>query len=385
MYFLKDYRRGFDLIFLCGLFGVFIFLNLFGIGSGHFWVIIPTNISWYYLLFIGIVGCIAGGILLWKILKSISFMRGKFKSVITGENRYKRFEDKLIIPLIFAVLALTLIISLILDLIWVDFGVFNIFYVSEIILLTSFAIWGLLLFQKKPKGKPLYFWGVGLFLLLAVGLIFNLLWGGYMIWQRILYLVPPVIVIGFISYIYKIIKLHRIGTRRIKFVFLFIVIFSLFATYLFETTNYEVFTLKRRDASLIQWYSNYSSDKNVIITEFGWSYTFIYYDYPFHDKEEAFNYDDKDYFIFLRPEINLFTPSNHVDENGTNILQEIKNSTSTDLYLLFSEEFVVNKGFELFGRLSEEESEEYYTLPYLNKICSSRTAAGSEIPLFWVI
>ena len=283
------------------------------------------------------------------------------------------------------ILVLTLIITLILDLIWIDFKVFNIFYVIEIILLTSFAIWGLIVFQKKPKGKPLYFWGVGLFLLLAIGLIFNLFVLSNMIWQRILYLVPPVIVIGFISYIYKVIKLGRIGTLRMKFVILSVIIFSLFATYFYESASFEVFTVKRRDTSLIQWNTNYSSDKNVIITEFGWSYVFTYYDYPFDDKGAAIIYRDEDYFIFLRHEIDLFPPSNHFDENGTNVLKEIKETEGTDVFLLFSDEYIVNKGFELFGRLSDEELEEYYSLIYLNKICSSRTEMGNELPLFWVI
>jgi hypothetical protein len=170
-----------------------------------------------------------------------------------------------------------------------------------------------------------------------------------------------------------------------KFVILSVIIFSLFATYLYESASFEVFTVKRRDTSLIQWYTNYSSDKNVIITEFGWSYVFTYYDYPFDDKGVAISYNGEDFFIFLRHEIDLFPPSNHFDENGTNILKEIKETEGTDVYLLFSDEYIVNKGFDLFGRLSDEELEEYYSLIYLNKISSSRTEMGNELPLFWVI
>ena len=49
------------------------------------------------------------------------------------------------------------------------------------------------------------------------------------------------------------------------------------------------------------------------------------------------------------------------------------------------DKYIINKGFELFGKLSQDELEEYYDLDYLDKICSSKTEGGGETPMFWVI
>ncbi|MFX1375596.1 MAG: hypothetical protein ACFFA0_07275 [Promethearchaeota archaeon] len=385
IYFLRDFKRGIDFIFLCCLMGIFLILNLFGIGSGHYWFFIPLNYSWYILLLIGGAGCIAGGILLWRLQKSIIFTRGRFKSAIRGEkkNIFKKIEDNIITPLIFSVLTLIIISLLIVDLIWIEIGIVNIFYIAEIILLSAFAVWGLILYQKKPRGKPLSIWGIGLSLILGAGFFFNIFLLSNMIWQRILYLIPPIIVIGFISYIYKIIKLNKIGIFRMKFVILFIITFSLLTTYFYESVSYDVFTLKKRDLSSIQWYSNNTSDKNVLISEFGWNNVFKYYGYYYNDTNGTLAFEGN--FYYLKYEIDLFPPENHYDENETNILKQIKEEYNTDVYIIFADTYIINKGFELFGELSPEEIEEYYSLNYINKICSSKTEGGKETPIFWVI
>ncbi len=385
IYFIKDYRRGIDFIFLIGLFGIFLILNFFGIGSEHYWFFIPLNFPIYILLLAGSVGIIAGIFILLKLKKSISFSKGTYKSIINGKEKkyYKKIEDKVIIPLIFSFLILVMIIFLIVNLIWLNLAIINIFYVSEIVLISAFAIWGLFLFQKKPKGKLLYLWGLGLALLLLVGFIFNILVLSNMIWQRILYLIPPIIVIGFISYLYKLIKLKSISMIKIKVVVLFIMIFSLFTTYFYESNSYKVFTLKKRDINPIQWYSNNTDNKNGIISERGWSHAFKYYEYPFENQTEALIYEEN--FYFLKFPIDVFPPSNHINESGVNILKEIKIKYNTDVYLIFEGEYIINKEFELFGRLTREESDQYYQRDYINKIYSTRIMNGKETPLFWII
>ena len=229
----------------------------------------------------------------------------------------------------------------------------------------------------------MFLWAIGLLILLAAGFIFNILYLSNMIWQRILYLIPPAIVIGFVSYIYKLIKIGSIKAIKLKILIISIVCFSLFSTYFYESFAYEVFNLKRRDVSNIRWYSRYTSDRNVIISEFGWKHVFKYYDFPFDNRSEALLYNETD--IFLKYDIDLFPPENHFYENGTNILQEIKREYNTDVYITFDGIYIINKGFELFGQLTEEEQEIYYTLDYLNKICSSMAENGDETPTFWVI
>ena len=63
----------------------------------------------------------------------------------------------------------------------------------------------------------------------------------------------------------------------------------------------------------------------------------------------------------------------------------LDNYEGTDVYIMFSDTYIINKGFELFGKLSHEELETYYSLDYLDKICSSKTEGGWETPIFWVI
>lgn len=385
IYFLRDYRRGFDFIFICILLVIFLGFSFFGIGEGHYWFLSPLNLSWYYL----VSGILGGGLILFiilrKLLKSINFTDGKFNATIKGEINihYKKIEDKIIIPLISSGVFLSLIVLLIMSQTWMNIELINILYVIEIILISSFAIWGLIVFQKKQKGKSLFIWGVGLFLLLLVGFMFNFLVLDNMIWQRILYLIPPIIVFGFLAYVYKLIKLNSFRTFQKKFLILFIILFSLLTTYFYELKSFEVFTLKEREISCIQWYSNKTSNKNVIITEVGWSNVFIYFNYFYGNNTKPLPYDQN--FYFLKSEIDLFPPSNHYNQSGLNILEEIKSKYNTDVFILFADDYIINKGFDLFGSLSGEDREEYYSLNYLNRICISSTEDGREIPLFWVI
>ncbi|MFW9785398.1 MAG: hypothetical protein ACFFFB_24165, partial [Candidatus Heimdallarchaeota archaeon] len=230
---------------------------------------------------------------------------------------------------------------------------------------------------------PLYLWGLGLALLLTMGFILNMIIISYMIWQRILYLVPPIIVIGFVSYVYKLIRLHSIQLTKMKVVILFIITFSLFTTYFNESVSHDVFNLKKREVNIINWYTNYTSNQSVILTEFGWGYIFNYYDYPFYNKTDIILYNGNIYISANT--INLFPPDNHINGTGVNLLKKIKDDYNSDVYIIFEDDYVINNGLELFGRLTKEERELYYNLFYINKICSSKTERGEEIPLFWVI
>ncbi|HEC37236.1 MAG TPA: hypothetical protein ENI29_03310 [bacterium] len=93
---------------------------------------------------------------------------------------------------------------------------------------------------------------------------------------------------------------------------------------------------------------------------------------------------NKSISIIVRVE-DLFPPDNHINESGVNKLREIKKKYNSEMYIIFEDDYIIDKGFELFGRLTPEQSEEYYNLVYLNKICSSKTEDNREIPLFWVI
>ena len=385
IYFLKDHRRGIDIFLFIGLFGFLLTLNFFGIGTGYIGQIIPVRFSWYLLLAVGIIGIIAGVYIFWKIQKTIVFTKGKFKSTIIGKTDpiYKKIEDKIIIPLIFSFMVLITIVILIINLFLFKFATINIINISEIILFSIFALWGLIIFQKKPKGKVLFIWGAFFVIVLGASLILNIFLIKITIWERVLYLIPPIIVIGFISYIYKLIKLNSIRLIRIKLVILLIITFSLFTTYFNESVSIEIFNTKHREVSSLQWYSTYTSNKNIVLTEFGWGYIIDYYDYPFEDRDELLIYNES---IYIFPsEVDLFSPKNHINESGVNLLKYYKEKYDTDVYIVFENDYVIDRGFELFGRLTPEETESYYNLNYLNKICSSKTESGIEVPIYWVI
>ena len=220
-------------------------------------------------------------------------------------------------------------------------------------------------------------------LLLGIAFILNVFLIKIMVWERVLYLIPPVIVIGFISYIYKLIRLNLIQSLRIKLIILSIIIFSLFTTYFNESVSIEIFNMKNREVNTLQWYSDNTYNQNVVLSEFGWRYVVIFYDYPFDDLENVYFYNESIYI--LPTKIDLFPPDNHINESGINILKEYKKEYNTDVYIIFENDYIIDKGFELFGCLTREETEQYYNLNYLNKICSSKTEDHIEVPLYWVI
>lgn len=385
VYFLKDYKRGIDLLFVFGLFGILLILNYLGIGRDYANLFIPINISWYFIVAIGIAGIVSGAIIFWKIQKSINFTKGRYKSTIIGKTNkiYKKIEDKIIIPLIFSIVILLTIIILIINILLFNLETINIINITEIILFSFFAFWGLIIFQKKPKGKVLFIWGAFFVVLLGVGFILNIFLINIMVWERILFLIAPLIVFGFISYIHKLIKVNSIQSVRIKLFILLTIAFSLFITYFNEFVSIEIFNTKNREVSTLQWYSNNTHNQNVVFSEFGWGYVINYYDYPFNDKDGALLYNENIYII--PTEIDLFPPANHINESGINLLKELKNKYKTDVYIIFENDYIIDRGFELFGRLTQEETEQYYNLDYLNKICSSKVEDGTEIPLYWVI
>ena len=72
-------------------------------------------------------------------------------------------------------------------------------------------------------------------------------------------------------------------------------------------------------------------------------------------------------------------------QNGSNILIELKSDLENDVYLIVTDEYLLLSSLSLFGSLTSEEMEMYYSLNYLNKIFSSKAENENEIPIYWVI
>ncbi|TFF96681.1 MAG: hypothetical protein EU544_00090 [Promethearchaeota archaeon] len=382
IYFLKDYRRGFDFLLLCVLMGIFFFLYLFTLISQHFWFLGRSlSIPWYFL----VVGAVPALILVWMFVDTINFTTGRFSKTIKGKQyRYfKTIEDKIILPLVFGIVIFLSILFTIGALLIFKLDLVNVFMGFEILLIYAFAAWGLILFQKKPRGKSLFIWGAIFLILLAGVFVYDSLTANSKLWVRILYLSAPIAVIGFISYIYKLCKLNEFNKKKGKLLVLFIVIFSLGATMAHEFKGIPDFELKRREVASVRWFSDHTEDRNAIYCEFGWNGIFMYYAFPYSENDPDMKGNDIHYFILYDKD--LYPPENHFYENGTNRLKEMKDEQDTDVYLVVDDFYFINNEWETYGRLSDEEMEEYYEMEYLNRVHSSKSSEGEDTPYYWVI
>ena len=199
---------------------------------------------------------------------------------------------------------------------------------------------------------------------------------------RVYYITTIIISIGFVSYLYKLLKTNSFQKRKFKIFLISVIIFSVYTQNVFDSTNIDIFNLREREVNSIQWYSNFTSNKNVIITPFGWYAIFIYYDYPFGDKNKELPL--KSFHYFLTVDYELVHPSMHII-NGSNILKNLKSSYNTEVILVLPNDYYLPYSWQFFDHLSEEEIESYYNLDYLNKIFSAKGENGEETPYYWVI
>ena len=143
-----------------------------------------------------------------------------------------------------------------------------------------------------------------------------------------------------------------------------------------------MFSLKEREVKSAQWYINYTSNHQVIISEFGWGPIFIYYGYPYEDKNEELSLGSIHFLLTINEQ--LLHPSLH-NSTGTNVLKNLKEAYNREVILILPKEFYLLSSWQFFDQLSEEEIEAYYNLEYLNRICSAKGEDGEEIPYYWVI
>ncbi|MHA1804732.1 MAG: hypothetical protein ACTSU4_09370 [Promethearchaeota archaeon] len=381
IYLLKDCRRGFDFLLLIGLFGIYLVLTFLGVGYGHYYFLQPMSIPWYYVL--GAVLIV--GTIVWRFKKSLIFTSGRFSKAIKGERSllYKKIEDKIILPLISSILLLILVIFIIGNILILNLNISFLFLFFDIFAFFSFSFWGLAVFQKKPRGKPITIWALSInFIFLGV-LFIDLMTINEKVWTRILYLGSVAIIIGFVSYIYKIIKTDGISLMKYKILLLFIVFFSIPATAYYEHLGIANFSMRQREVRAIEWLSQHTSGKKVLIMEFGHDYVFLYYDYPYDLDNKSLRNFDLHYII--SHENNYFDPANHVDEKGVNQLKKLKEEYGTDVYVVVDNFYFLNVGWQVYGQLSDEQLEQYYHLDYLNRIQSSRSINGQGTSYYWVI
>ncbi|MFX1557162.1 MAG: hypothetical protein ACFFC9_07905, partial [Promethearchaeota archaeon] len=383
IYFVKDFKRGVDFLILCVSISIFLLLYNFSDISLHWNLVDIIDLPWYLLL----IGVLSGIVIIWRLRTSIQFRSGRFSSVIMGKTKkyYKRIEDKIIIPLLFIIVGIFSIGFIIVNLFFLNLVFSKVLVAIECFIMIYFGLWGLILFQKKPRGKMLFFWLVGLVIIYIGAFAIDIFiqhefWSG-----RILLLFAPAIIFGFISYVYKLLKIRPLNIRKIKILILTIVIFMFFSQFsdqLLDIDDRE-YSLYNREVTAVQWYANYTSDVNFIICEFGWPYVLMYYDYPYEKGNASIQINE--IFTFWQDPKGFFKPSDHIYENGTNKLQQLKVSKATDIYLILDDNYLTLQQWTIYERLTPQEMEQYYNMTYLNKILISRSETGIEVPYYWVI
>ncbi|MFX1407386.1 MAG: hypothetical protein ACFFBW_10540 [Promethearchaeota archaeon] len=383
IYFVKDFKRGVDFLILCVSISIFLLLYNFSDISLHWNLVDIIDLPWYLLL----IGVLSGIVIIWRLRTSIQFRSGRFSSVIMGKTKkyYKRIEDKIIIPLLFIIVGIFSIGFIIVNLFFLNLVFSKVLVAIECFIMIYFGLWGLILFQKKPRGKMLFFWLVGLVIIYIGAFAIDIFiqhefWSG-----RILLLFAPAIIFGFISYVYKLLKIRPLNIRKIKILILTIVIFMFFSQFsdqLLDIDDRE-YSLYNREVTAVQWYANYTSDVNFIICEFGWPYVLMYYDYPYEKGNSSIQINE--IFTFWQDPKGFFKPSDHIYENGTNKLQQLKVSKATDIYLILDDNYLTLQQWTIYERLTPQEMEQYYNMTYLNKILISKSETGIEVPYYWVI
>ena len=385
IYLTRDFKRGFDFMLCVILFVIFLILFISNISTGHLRAFNSVfTLPWIYLLFGGISITIIGGILIAFLRAQIRFEKGRFNLILMGKKfKFYTTIEKYFIPLVFVVTLVFTVGFFIANILWLNLNLITIFVGFEVIILVIFAIWGLVIFQNKAKGKPLFLWLLSFVIIIFAGLLSDVLRGSLSFISRLFYLASPIIAIGFLSYVYKIIKTGKIKKLQIKLFFLFFVSFSATASYLELFSSIDFFSINNNELTAVQWYLQNSDDRNLLVLEFGWNPVFLYYDYPYEEKNSSLPMTTTQDFITFNNI--LIVPDNHFYENGTNVLQELKEHRNMDIYILLTKNYLTTGEMEFFGELTEEQYDSYYSLNYLNRIFSVKKENGESLPYYWVI
>ena len=386
IYFCINVRRGFDFFLLLGLMGIFLLFYSLDISTGHLNVFSRVSSLPIQYIFSGLIA--GTSVLVLYLLytrKNFKFTKGRYKLIIFGKKKrlYKTIEDRFFIPILIVLVVIFTITFFIANFLLFNLNSYFIFVGFELVLFIIIGFWGFAVFRYKPKGKVLWLWAIVLVLLILAGMIFDAYTTTLNFYTRIFYITSVVIVIGFISYFQKLIKLGGRNETKSAILVSLIVVFSLFASIIDINVSREIYTLKKREISTIQWYSTYSSEVSTVVGQNGWEHVFVYYNYPFDNL--SYDLSFKEIHNFIPANDDLMHPDNHVLSNGTNILSKMKKKTNMNIYLLLPDNYLLSSGSSFFGQLTPEEIEHYYNLNYLNRIFSAKSENGEEMPIYWVI
>lgn len=387
IYFVKDFRRGFDFLLVCILAGIFLIFYSLNLSVGHINKITSSLMifPWYYILFALIFALLGLTFLIRWIKNQIKFTKISLTSLYNGKKHkyHKEAKRKTLLIINLIILTLQTLFFLLGIIFWFNYE--NLISIApiHIAIIICCSLYGMYYFKKKPKGMILAIWAVSFGILLLIGIITEVFLRRFELLGRVFNLASVFFTLGFLSYIYLAIIKNTIKTIKFKTFLLSIVVFSLFFNFSQIFVLSDFLQIDKQEWKLLRNYMTYTSDKNVIIMEFGWSNVFLFYEFPYEENNQSLIDVDFEIFILATRE-NIF-PENHIDENGTNILKELKKEYNTDVCLIISEFFPLFGSLDMNAYLTKEDYEEYYNLYYLNRIFSSKGDYGNDKPCYWVI
>ena len=169
VYFIKNWRRGVDLLLMILLASIFIVMYVLDFGTGHFdFLFYLYSLSPSYIFIAMVFGTIISLAIITFIVRSIDFEVNKYMPTILS-GQFKKIEKRYIYPLIVCIIVISSLIFLIGNFFYFHLNITTISSVFQIVILTLLGVWGFILFQKKPKGKFLLIWLVGYLALAGAG------------------------------------------------------------------------------------------------------------------------------------------------------------------------------------------------------------------------
>ncbi|MBD3201165.1 MAG: hypothetical protein GF316_14205 [Candidatus Lokiarchaeota archaeon] len=388
LYFIRDLRRGIDIliiIFLFLLIFIFIFLDL-GVGHLRFLILIDPqviqNLNIYFIIF-GLGGLLIGLMIIRKYVRDIKFTN---KTIFFNFSKneiesVKKFEKRVIIPFVtFLIVGVSIVLFSVNP--W--FG----FLSSKIILFVKFTvvlflgIWGYKAIDTSSKGQFLFRWFIGGLLLVIVGTLFDVLFLKQYYFGRIIEISMFLLLIGFVAYYYKMFKLGLMKQQIFKIFLIFIITFSLIGTFM-EMENYE--QVQKRDLQVFQQYAKFSNDSNIFLIEFGFQHGLNYFYYPYEENNKSIRISSIQIYVYFGENEIIYDyldPDTHFNEIGENVLQKLKKQYQNDVYFLLTER-VSTSAFK--NDIPIETLEEYYNMSYLSRVFSAKAIDGSERPLYWIV
>lgn len=382
---IQNKRRIGDLVFYIMLLVIYGIYNLFAFKSIIF-VSILGDFSFSPIFIPILMGGAVVGIFIFRILnKFTNYTKGaheEFMKKPPQEVFLKRMMTKYLKPVMFIVLlALPIIVSFLIFIsfdINLDFFYILTYVVNPIInaaISMLLAFWGLLLFKRAYKdGAIIYWWAIFSLVEFLAFVIFDIVFLHYMLYLRMLMYTGIGIVCGEMAYFAYLYKDRFVNKRKLNQFYLLFFIYTI-ASSLLVSVNVTQFK-KKYEIGFPEWYGEHSSEQSSFLTGFRWNYVLDYY-------------SGENQTIYFN-EAPLLFPTNQVNSSNFNFLRQFQQLKSeNNLYLVLDEKQISEGIFGdvvgiYIGKINQSILKEYYDLPYLNRIFSSKNQLNQRVQIYWL-